>query len=268
MRVRAGPQADLAALALGDRILVLVEDLHVPARHRPAHRALAHLHEREVRAQRIGLGQPVVVEHRDPVLLAEPADRLRVERLAGAADDPELLRVALAGVLDRHHRSHRGRGREDVRDLVAGQEVELLTGVEAALALVDALERAEPPGPEQRADPGSPGPFAHPVEGVDVVAAVRASSTGDRSRAQRHTRSGSAIPGKIISTDHQRRRRARVLQLPPKYECRQACAVAGPAQSARSTARCRTGPSGRDVRAMSPDVRSRPTPRPRRGRCR
>src|SRR3954462_2824060 len=48
VRVRPRPQADLAALALRDRPLVLVEDLDVPARHRPSHRALANLHEREV----------------------------------------------------------------------------------------------------------------------------------------------------------------------------------------------------------------------------
>ena len=82
MRVRARAEADLAALALRDGLLVLVEDLHVPARHRLAHRALAHLHERVVRDERVRLGEPVVVEHRDAVLLAEPADRLGVQRLA------------------------------------------------------------------------------------------------------------------------------------------------------------------------------------------
>ena len=145
VRVGAGAQADLAALAPLDGVLVLVEELDVPAGHRPPHRALADLHEREVGAERVGLGQPVVVEDGDPVLLAEPADRLRVERLAGGADDAESLRVPLAGVGDRHHRPHRGRRREDVGDLVAGEEVELLGRVEAALALVDALDRAEPP---------------------------------------------------------------------------------------------------------------------------
>ena len=172
VRVGARAQADLAALALRDRVLVLVEDLHVPARHRPAHRALAHLHEGEVRAQRIGLGEPVVVEHRDPVLLAEPADRLGVERLAGRADDPELLRVALAGVLDRHHRPHRGRGREHVRDPVAGEEVELVGGDEAALALEHVLDRAEAPRAEQRGDARRPGPLAHAVEALAVADVV------------------------------------------------------------------------------------------------
>src|SRR5258705_439055 len=44
MRVRAGPQADLTALAARDLVLVLVEDPHVPTRHRPPHRSLADLH--------------------------------------------------------------------------------------------------------------------------------------------------------------------------------------------------------------------------------
>ena len=92
--VRAGAQADLAALALLHRPLVLVEDLDVPARHRAAHRALADVHPREVAAQRIALGQAVVVEDGEPVLLAEPADRLGVQRLARAADAAEPLRVA------------------------------------------------------------------------------------------------------------------------------------------------------------------------------
>src|SRR3712207_7905142 len=43
----------------------------------------------------------------------------------------------------------RGRRREDVRDLVTAEEVELLVGVEAALALVDDLHGAEPPRPER-----------------------------------------------------------------------------------------------------------------------
>ena len=126
VRVRPGAQADLAALARSDRVLVLVEDLDVPARHRLAHRALADLHEGEVAAERIGLAEPVEVEHGDAVLVAEPADRLRVERLAGRADPAELLRVALAGVLDRHHRAHRGRGREDVGHAVLREHLELL----------------------------------------------------------------------------------------------------------------------------------------------
>ena len=63
VRVRARAQADLAALALRQRLLVLVEDLHVPARHRLAHRALADVHERVVGDERIGLREPVVVEH-------------------------------------------------------------------------------------------------------------------------------------------------------------------------------------------------------------
>src|SRR3954451_2509821 len=102
VRVRPRAQADLAALAARHGALVLVEDAHIPAGHRPPHRALADLHEREVRDERIGLRQPVEVEHRDAVLGAEPADRLGVQRLAGAADDPELLRVARARVADAH----------------------------------------------------------------------------------------------------------------------------------------------------------------------
>ena len=172
VRVRARPQADLAALALRDRPLVLVEDRHLPAGHRLAHRALADLHEREVRAQRIGLGEPVVVEHGDAVLVAEPADRLRVQRLAGRADDPELLRVAGPGVGDRHHRADRGRRPEHVGDPVAGEEVELLVRIEAALALVDGLHRAVAPRPEQRRDPGRPCPLAHAVEQLAVLDVV------------------------------------------------------------------------------------------------
>src|SRR5450432_1312551 len=38
MRVRACSEADLAPFALCDRLLVLVEELHVPAGHRLAHR--------------------------------------------------------------------------------------------------------------------------------------------------------------------------------------------------------------------------------------
>ena len=169
VRVRARAQADLAALALRHRPLVLVEDRDVPARHRLAHRALADLHERVVGDQRVGLGEAVVVEHGEAVLLAEPADRLGVQRLAGRAHAPELLRVARAGVGDRHHRAHRRRRREHVRDGVAGEHVELLVRVEAALALVDHLHRAEPPRPEQRRDPGRPRPLAHAVEQLALL---------------------------------------------------------------------------------------------------
>src|SRR4051794_62985 len=49
VRVAARPQADLAALAGPKRLLVLVQDLHVPPWHRLAHRALADSHERIVR---------------------------------------------------------------------------------------------------------------------------------------------------------------------------------------------------------------------------
>jgi hypothetical protein len=170
--VGAGAQADLAPLSLRDALFVLVEDLHVPAGHRTAHRPLSHLHERVVRAEWVGLGEAVVVEHRDPVLVAEPTDRLGVERLAGAAHDPERLRVALACVGDGHHRPHRGRRSEHVGDPVAGEKVELLVGLESRFALVDALQGAEAPRAEQRGDPGRPGPLAHPVEALAVADVV------------------------------------------------------------------------------------------------
>src|SRR5436190_15029956 len=57
VRVRARAQADLAALATRDLLLVLVEDADVPAGHRPSHRALADLHPRVVRDERVRLGQ-------------------------------------------------------------------------------------------------------------------------------------------------------------------------------------------------------------------
>src|SRR4029077_13570851 len=79
VRVRPRPEADLAALAGGDGPLVLVEDRDVPTRHRSAHRALTDVHEREVPAEGIALREAVEVEHGDAVLLAEPADRLRVQ---------------------------------------------------------------------------------------------------------------------------------------------------------------------------------------------
>ena len=56
VRVRAGPQADLPALPGRELVLILVEYLHLPAGKRQAHRALAHLHGREVPAQRVRLG--------------------------------------------------------------------------------------------------------------------------------------------------------------------------------------------------------------------
>ena len=44
--------------------------------------------------------------------------------------------------------------------------------VEAALALVDALHRAEPPRAEQRRDAGRPRPLAHAVEALAVAHVV------------------------------------------------------------------------------------------------
>src|SRR5438105_2032695 len=119
-------------------------------------------------ASRMRLRQPVEVGHRQPVLLAEPADRLGIQRLARRADAPEGLRIARARVLDRHHRAHRSRGREDVRHAVATEEVELLVRVEAALAPVHTLHRAQTPGAEQRRDPRGPRPLAHAVEALAV----------------------------------------------------------------------------------------------------
>src|SRR5437763_6618055 len=70
--IGAGAEADLTARSPLDGVLVLVEDLYVPAGHRLAHRALADLHERVVAAERIGLAEAVVVEHCEAVLRAEP----------------------------------------------------------------------------------------------------------------------------------------------------------------------------------------------------
>src|SRR5262245_66189707 len=41
--------------------------------------------------------------------------------------------------------------------------------VEAALAPIDALQRAKPPRPEQRRYPRGPGPLAHPMEALAVL---------------------------------------------------------------------------------------------------
>ena len=167
--VGSGAEADLAAFALCDRALVLVEQLHVPARHRLAHRALAHVEPWIVGDERIRLREAVVVEHGDAVLLPEPADRLGIQGLSSGAHPAEALRIPASGVFDRHHRAHRGRGREDVRDPVAAEEVELLVRVEAAFTAVHALHGPETPGTEQRGDAGSPRPFAHPVESFAVL---------------------------------------------------------------------------------------------------
>ena len=172
MRVGPRAQTDLAPLALRDRPLVLVQDLHVPAGHGPSHRALAHLHEGVVRDQWIRLRQAVEVEHGDPVLVAEPADRLRVQRLTGGADDPEVLRVPAAGVGDAHHRPHRGGSREHVRRPVLRQHGELLLGVEASFPLEDELRRTKAPRPDQRRDARGPGPLPHAVEQLAVVEIV------------------------------------------------------------------------------------------------
>src|SRR4051794_34349617 len=71
VRVRARAETDLTALAARHLLLVLVEDPDVPPGHRPSHRALADLHPREVRAQRIRLGQAVVVENGETVFVSE-----------------------------------------------------------------------------------------------------------------------------------------------------------------------------------------------------
>ena len=51
---------------------------------------------------------------------------------------------------------------------MTAEEVELPVRVEAGLAPVHALHRAEPPRAEQRRDPGRPRPFAHAVEPLAV----------------------------------------------------------------------------------------------------
>ena len=68
---------------------VLIEDLHVSGMGLPIDPSRTSRNGSWRPAGRTR--SPVVVEHGDAVLLAEPADRLRVERLAGAADDAELL---------------------------------------------------------------------------------------------------------------------------------------------------------------------------------
>ena len=52
---------------------------------------------------------------------------------------------------------------------MAAEEVELLVGVEAALALEHDLHGAEAPRPEQRRDPGGPRPLPHPVEALALL---------------------------------------------------------------------------------------------------
>ena len=108
-----------------------------------------------------------------PVLLAEPADHLGVERLAGRARVAQLgQRELLAGVLDRRHRpQRRGRGEQPLH-AVLGEEAQLLLGVEAALAREYERGRAVAPGSEQRRDPGRPGPLAHAVEQLAVLHVV------------------------------------------------------------------------------------------------
>ena len=51
---------------------------------------------------------------------------------------------------------------------MTAEEVELLVRIEAALAPVDALQRAETPRPEKRRDPRRPCPLAHAVEPLAV----------------------------------------------------------------------------------------------------
>src|SRR5512133_179175 len=169
VRIRTSAEADLAALAGRDGILVFIQDLDVPARHRLAHGALAHVHERVVRNERVRLRQAVVVEHRDSELVAEPTYRLGVQWFARGANAAEDLRIASACVSDRHHRAHRCRSREHVRNALAAEEVELLVRVEPALTLIDALDRAETPRPEKWRDSRSPRPLAHAMETLAVL---------------------------------------------------------------------------------------------------
>src|SRR5918992_4896828 len=93
--VGAGPEADLARLALGDGLFVGVEDGHLPAGQGQAHGAGPDLDRRVVGAQRVALGQAVVVEHRAADRPVPPGDRLGVERLAGRAGQPQVAEVEL-----------------------------------------------------------------------------------------------------------------------------------------------------------------------------
>ena len=52
---------------------------------------------------------------------------------------------------------------------MAREKVELLPRIEAALALVNALDGAKAPWPEQGRDPRGPGPLAHAVKALAVV---------------------------------------------------------------------------------------------------
>src|SRR5690348_2944589 len=52
---------------------------------------------------------------------------------------------------------------------MAGQEVELLVGVKAALTLIHGLHRPEPPRADQRTDPGRPRPLTHAVKDLAVT---------------------------------------------------------------------------------------------------
>ena len=199
VRVGAGPEADLATLAGADRLLVLVEDRDLPAGHRTAHRTLPHGHPRVVGDQRIRLGQPVVVEHRDPVLVAEPPDRLRVQRLSRRAHPPEPLRVALAGVGHPHHRPHRGRRREHVGDAVSAQEVELAVGVEPGLPAVHVLHRAQPPRARGAARSRPPTPI-RPCRGRPPRRQPRGSTRTPRGRADTGGRARPPSPSRSYRT--------------------------------------------------------------------
>ena len=55
---------------------------------------------------------------------------------------------------------------------MAGEEVQLLVWIEAALALIHELHGAEAPRPEQRRDARGPRPLAHPVEALAVAHVV------------------------------------------------------------------------------------------------
>ncbi len=117
VRVGVRAKADLPGLALRHGTIVVVEQRNVPARHRPPHRSRADLHGREVRAQRVALGQAVEVEQRHPELTLEPPDHLGVARLAGDAGEAQLhVREARGDIAGRRHRPERGRGCEEVAD--------------------------------------------------------------------------------------------------------------------------------------------------------
>ena len=171
--------------------------------------------------------------------------------------------------------------------------------VEPGLAPVDVLHRAEPPGAEQRRDPGGPGPLAHAVEALavlDLVAvgellvgqdvAVRVHDPlREPGRARRVVELGWIVRRRVLADEVGRRRRQGLLvdhervRRPRPVEARRVLGVgdeqrapASPRAGARSRRR-RRAPTSRagSRRASRRRRRSPPSPasaagRPRRGR--